>query len=277
MVAYIDTHAHYFVRSLRKLDGGVEGLTDSDAFRSAVRAVINVGLDPASNVKAVEQAARYPFMVAAVGIHPKRVQGSTKRAPLDPDATLKPLRAYLSDEEKRCRDKVVAIGEFGLDYHWQPADKARQQVFFDGQMEIAHDLGLPAIIHDRDADEDSLATVSRYPEVRGVFHCYRGSLEVARELVRLGWYLSFGGAVTYEDEKIMRDVIRLIPPDRILLETDCPYLAPVPHRFAPNHSGYLPLIANAVARLCGMTTEELAAVTGENAERLFGLSRFVPL
>ncbi len=276
MPTYIDTHTHYF-------DPHFVGMGDLDAlfewadFRSAVRAVINVGISPETSAEAVRQAARYPWMVAAVGIHPKDAQGIPDAAPLDLDAEMAFLRQYLSDEERRIRDKVVAIGEIGLDYHWEPMDKPLQRAFFDGQMQIARDLDLPVIIHDREAHGDSFETVLRYPTVRGVFHCYSGSAEMARELVKRGWYIAFGGSVTFKTAERARAVAASVPLEHLLVETDCPYLTPHPHRGRLNHSGYLPLIGEVLAEVHGTTPEHIADVTAANAERLFGLSRFMNL
>ncbi len=277
MPAFIDTHAHYFDRRFAELDGGLDPLLDSYAFRSVTRAVINVGTSPRTNALAVEQAARYPWMVAAVGIHPEDAQGLPEGEALDPEDELCGLAAYLSDGETRTEDKIVAIGEIGLDYHWEPMDKRLQKAFFEGQMEIARQTGLPVIIHDREAHGDCFDTVLRYPSVCGVFHGYSGSSEMARELVKRGWYIAFGGPVTFKNAERVRAVAGSVPLEHLLLETDCPYMAPVPHRGKINHSGYIPHIAAVIADLHGVSVEELAAITTENADRLFGLCRFVRL
>ncbi len=277
MPAFVDTHAHYFDRRFDDLDGGLDALLGSYAFRSVTRAVINVGTNPRTNTLAVEQAARYPWMVAAVGIHPEDAQGLPAGDALDPEDELIGLRAYLSDPQTRMEDKIVAIGEIGLDYHWEPMDKRLQMAFFDGQLQIARDTGLPVIIHDREAHGDCFDTVLRYPTVRGVFHGYSGSSEMARELVKRGWYIAFGGPVTFKNAERVRAVAGSVPLDHLLLETDCPYMAPTPHRGKINHSGYVPHIAEVIADLHGVTPDELAAVTTANADRLFDLGRFVRL
>ncbi len=277
MPAFVDTHAHYFDRRFAELEGGLDALLGSYAFRSVTRAVINVGTSPRTNALAVEQAARYPFMVAAVGIHPEDAQGLPAGEALDPEDELCGLLSYLGDKQTLIEDKIVAIGEIGLDYHWEPMDKRLQMAFFEGQMEIARKTGLPVIIHDREAHGDSFDTVLRYPDVCGVFHGYSGSAEMARELVRRGWYIAFGGPVTFKNAERVRAVCRSVPRDHLLLETDCPYMAPVPHRGKINHSGYVPHIAEVVAELHGLAPDELADLTARNADRLFGLSRFVRL
>lgn len=275
MSRFVDTHAHYFDRRFGELEGGLDALLDSYAFRSVTRAVINVGTSPRTNTLAVEQAARYPWMVAAVGIHPEDAQGLPDGEALDPADELCGLSAYLSDPLTREEDKIVAIGEIGLDYHWEPMDKVLQKAFFDGQMEIARTTGLPVIVHDREAHGDCFDTVLRYPSVQGVFHGYSGSAEMARELVRRDWYIGLGGPVTFKNAERVRAVAKSVPLDRILLETDCPYMAPVPHRGKINHSGYIPHIAEVLVELHGISVEELSDVTTQNAEQLFALSRFV--
>ena len=275
MISYIDTHAHYFDRKFDSLEGGAPALLDSPDFRAAVRGVINVGTNLENSRTAVAQAARYPFMVAAVGIHPEDAQGLPDGAPLDPESTLAALHAWVSDTEVRRRDKIVAIGEIGLDYYWEPMDKPLQQTFFEGQLALAAELDLPVIIHDREAHGACFDTVCRYPTVRGVFHGYSGSAEMARELVRRGWYIAFGGPVTFKTAERVRSVAASVPLDRLLLETDCPYMAPVPHRGKVNHSGYVPYTAEMIASLHAITPEELAEITSKNAENLFGLSNFI--
>ncbi len=277
MPAFVDTHAHYFDRRFEEFDGGLDALLGSYAFRSVTRAVINVGTSPRTNALAVEQAARYPWMVAAVGIHPEDAQGLPAGDALDPEDELCGLLSYLGDKQALIEDKIVAIGEIGLDYHWEPMDRRLQKAFFDGQMEIARVTGLPVIVHDREAHGDCFETVLRYPGVRGVFHGYSGSAEMARELCKRGWYIAFGGTVTFKNAERVRAVARSVPPDHLLLETDCPYMAPVPHRGKTNHSAYIPFIAEVIADLHGITVENVAEITTANADRLFGLSRFVRL
>ena len=274
MPQFIDTHAHYFDRKFDTLDGGADALLQSADFRSVTRAVINAGTNLQNSRRAVEQAGKYPFMLAAVGIHPEDAQGLPDGTPLDPEATLAELRAWLSDPAARRRDKIVAIGEIGLDYYWTPMDKHLQKVFFEGQLALAAELDLPVLIHDREAHGDCFDTILKYPAVRGVFHGYSGSAEMARELTRRGWYIAFGGTATFKNAERVRAVVASVDPDKLLLETDCPYMAPVPHRGKVNHSGLIPHIAEVIAPLHALSVEELATVTNRNAERLFGLSRF---
>ena len=282
MPRYTDTHAHYFDRKFDpnshnfndKFDnyGGADTLLTDPDFLSKVAAVINVGTNLENSRMAVEQAGKYPYMAAAVGIHPEDAQGLPDGTPLDPEKELSALRAWVSDPARRKADKIVAIGEIGFDYHWQPMDKDLQRAFFEGQMQIAADTGLPVIIHDREAHGDSFEVILKYPTVKGVFHAYGGSAEMARELTRRGWYIGFGGVATFKNAERVRSVVASVDLSKLLLETDCPYLAPVPFRGKINHSGLIPYIAEVIAPLHGLTVDELAEVTNRNAEELFGLS-----
>ena len=284
MPTFIDTHAHYFDRKYATLaeNGdpatrevalvGADTLLSSPDFLAVTRAVINVGTNLTNSRVAVEQAGKYPFMAVAVGIHPEDCQGLPDGTPLDPATALADLEAWVSDPARRKADKIVAIGETGLDYYWQPVNKELQRVFFEGQLEIARRTGLPVIIHDRDAHGDSFETILKYPDVRGVFHCYSGSAEMAKELVRRGWYIAFGGTATFPSASRVREAVAAVPISRLLLETDCPYMAPVPFRGRINHSGLIPHIAEVIAPLHGVSVEELAMAVNANAEELFGLS-----
>ena len=282
MPRYTDTHAHYFDRKFdpnphnfndkfNKYGGADTLLTDPD-FLSKVAAVINVGTNLQNSQTAVDMAGKYPYMAAAVGIHPEDAQGLPDGTPLDPEKELAALRAWVSDPARRKADKIVAIGEIGFDYHWQPMDKDLQRAFFEGQMQIAADTGLPVIIHDREAHGDSFEVILKYPTVRGVFHAYGGSAEMARELTKRGWYIGFGGVATFKNAERVRSVVASVDLSKLLLETDCPYMAPVPFRGKINHSALIPYIAEVIAPLHGLTVEELAEVTNRNAEELFGLS-----
>ena len=282
MPRYTDTHAHYFDRKFdpnphnfndkfNKYGGADTLLTDPD-FLSKVAAVINVGTNLTNSRTAVDMAGKYPYMAAAVGIHPEDAQGLPDGTPLDPEKELSALRDWVSDPARRKADKIVAIGEIGFDYHWQPMDKELQRAFFEGQMQIAADTGLPVIIHDREAHGDSFEVILKYPTVKGVFHAYGGSAEMARELTRRGWYIGFGGVATFKNAERVRSVVASVDLSKLLLETDCPYMAPVPFRGKINHSGLIPYIAEVIAPLHGLTVDELADVTNRNAEELFGLS-----
>lgn len=276
---YIDTHAHYYDEKFNTLPGGADGILQAPAFRSEVMAVINVGTNRETSRLAVEQVARYPFMVAAVGIHPEDCQvypgapgWQEGQQPLNPAVELPALRAWLSDCDRRRREKIVAIGEIGLDHHWQPVDRERQSAFFDGQLALAVELDMPVIVHDREAHGDCFDAVCRHPGVRGVFHGYSGSTEMAKELIKRGFYIAFGGSLTYKNADRLRAVAAALPPECLLLETDCPYLPPVPLRGSINRSDNIRYIAATLAEAQGMEVERLCEITSENAERLFRLS-----
>ena len=262
-----DSHAHYYDKKFDALPGGADALLEKLFDSGEVEKIINVATNPENTEQCVKMAARYPGMYVAAGIHPEDCEAYP-----DADAALSALYGRISSAEVRRRDKIVAIGEIGLDYHWEPHDKEKQAKFFDVQMAFASELGLPVIIHDREAHGDCFETVLRHPQVRGVFHSYSGSAEMARELIRRGWYISFSGVVTFKNASRVREVAASVPVHRLLIETDCPYLAPHPHRGEINHSGLMRYTAEVLAGVHGMTVAELIGRTKENAETLFGLS-----
>ena len=248
-----DTHAHYDDESFD---------ADRDAVLTAlpeqgVGLILNPGCGVESSRKAVRYAAAYPHVYAAVGIHPENCGGCTAG---DLDA----IRALAQ------LPKTVAIGEIGLDYYWaeNPPRDFQQQVLRQ-QLALARELALPVIIHDREAHADTLALVREFPGVTGVFHCFSGSPEMARELLKMGWYLGFDGPVTYKNARRTPEVAAVTPLDRMLIETDSPYMTPVPYRGRRNDSGYVHLVAEKLAEWKGVTPEEMARVTTENGKRLF--------
>ena len=266
-----DSHAHYFDgRFEKEQEGGAHAILE-ELLGNSVEGIINVGTNPQSSRLAVEQAARYAGMYAAVGIHPEDCHYIS-----DVDVALAQLRAMLGTSETRRRDKIVAIGEIGLDYHWQsygeiPMDKGKQALFFDAQLDLSEELDLPVIIHDREAHGDCFETVLRHPRCRGVFHSYSGSAEMALELVKRGWYISFSGTLTFKNAERVRDCARRVPHDRVLIETDAPYLAPHPMRGKLNHSGLLFYSLETLGEVWGCSPEEAAAMTNQNAKRLFAI------
>ena len=251
-----DTHAHY---DSNQFNADREQLLDSMP-EQEVALIVNPGCDPESSRKAVEYAQRWPFLYAAVGWHPEDCAPYTRES-------LDELRALAA------RPKVVAIGEIGLDYYWKenPPRPLQQQVFRD-QLALARELDLPVIIHDREAHGDSLAIVKEFPGVRGVFHCYSGSVEMARELVELGFLISFTGVLTYPNARKAVEVAREIPLEHLMIETDSPYMAPVPFRGKRNHSGLVRHTCERLAELKGISPEQAAQITLENGRRLFRIT-----
>ena len=248
-----DTHAHY---DDDQFDGDRETLLASLP-EQGVGLVVNPGCTVASSRTAVELARRFPHVYAAVGIHPENC-GDFR--PEDLDA----IRALARE------DKVVAIGEIGLDYYWpeNPPRPLQQQVL-RSQLALARELRLPVIFHDRDAHGDSLAIVKEFPDVTGVFHCFSGSPEMAQELLGMGWYLGFDGPVTYKNARRAPEVAAVTPLDRMLIETDSPYMTPVPYRGQRNDSSYVRLVAEKLAEWKDIAPEELEHATLENGKRLF--------
>lgn len=260
-----DTHAHYYDARFAAETAGVDAILGA-LFADGVGGIVNVGTDLDTSRTVVAQAARYPDMFAAVGIHP-----TDGMRYADFDAALSDLAQLIGTPENRRVKKIVALGEVGLDYHYEDTDRARQTALFEAQLTLAESLDLPVIIHDREAHGDCFEAVLRRPHVRGVFHSYSGSAEMAKELTRRGWYISFSGVVTFKNADRVREAVRAVPESLLLIETDCPYLAPVPHRGEINHSGYLTYTAAAVAAARGVTAEHIAALTADNARRLFAI------
>ena len=262
MEAYLfDSHAHYDDdRFVEEFEGGTDGALKK-AYSEGVHAIINVGSNLQSSENSVNLSEKYDFVWATVGIHPSDAQ----RTP-DFDAAMQRI------EELAGGSRVVAIGEIGLDYHYDIIDKEVQTKFFEAQLELAEKLSLPVVIHTRDAMGDTLEILSRHPSVRGVMHSFSGSAEVATELTKKGWYISFSGPVTYKNAVKVKEAAAVVPADRILIETDSPYLPPVPHRGELNYSGYMKHTAEAVADIREVPLDEIARITCENACRLFGLS-----
>lgn len=259
-----DSHAHYYDRRFeREYHGGAESLLAHLFSGDEICYILNVGADLESSRQCIAQAARYPTMFAAAGIHPSDTRFCDNLA-----AEMADLRALFAQRQKY---KLVALGEIGLDYHYPDTDKHKQAEYFHAQMKLAAELGLPVIIHDREAHGDCLAVISAYPEVRGVYHSYSGSAEMARELIRRGWYISFSGTITFKNASRVREMAAALPLDRILIETDSPYLAPHPHRGELNHSGYVRYVAETLAQLHAVDFDTVAQITAQNAAALFGI------
>ncbi len=249
---YFDSHAHLdasrFEEDRREI---LEDLINHDVSR-----IMNVGCDPASSERSVALAEAYDFVYASVGSHPDdadRVDGRL-------------LDRY---RQLASHPKVRAIGEIGLDYHYEDVPRQQQIIAFEEQIELAEALKLPVIVHMREATEDAMTIVKRHPDLRGVFHCFSGSADLARWLVDRGWYLGFTGVVTFKNARRALEAAEAIPIDRILIETDCPYMAPEPYRGRRNDSRLVPLVAAKLAQLKGLTPQEMGIQTAKNANTLF--------
>lgn len=250
-----DTHAHLddqaFDQDRRELIARLP--------QAGIGLVMNPGCSLASSRNAAALAREYDFLYAAVGSHPDAADEVTPQV----------LDAY----RQLCRDnpKVLAIGEIGLDYHYEDIPRQRQLAAFRDQMALAQELGLPVIVHEREAHADGMAVVEEFPQVSGVFHCYSGSVEMAQWLVSRGWYIGFTGVLTFKNARKAVEVAQQLPLDRIVLETDCPYMSPEPHRGKRNDPSRLPFMAQKLAQLRGLSAEEVAAITTENGRRLYRL------
>ena len=253
---FFDTHAHYDDAQFDE---------DRDAVLRAMQAgrvgrIVNPGCTVETSRTAVKLAETYPFLYAAVGLHPENCGGAGE----DELFAIEALAAH---------PRVVAIGEVGLDYYWEEnPPREEQREILARQMALAEKLDLPIVIHDRDAHGDCMDMVRAFPGVRGEFHCYSGSVEDAKVLLDKGWYLGFGGSLTFKNARKAPEVVTYMPLDRLLLETDSPYLAPVPHRGKRNDSRFLPLVAEKIAALKGISPDEVERTTYENACRFFDIS-----
>ena len=262
--ALFDTHAHYFDKRLDEM-GGADKILREEVFDKGVGRVVNVGTNNENNLVCIAQAQKYDGMYAAVGLHPEDIRYC--KGSLEDE--IETLRNIIGDKANRRAKKIVALGEIGLDYHYEGFDKDRQAKFFDAQMCLAEELDMPVIIHNREAHGDCFECVLRHPKVRGVFHSYSGSAEMAAELIRRGWYISFSGVVTFKNATRVREVVASVPTERLLIETDCPYLTPHPFRGRVNHSGFIRYTAEAIAEIKGMSFEEIVEITDRNGLELF--------
>lgn len=220
--------------------------------------VMNPGCNLEDSKKGIALAEKYDFVYCAVGSHP--------------DSADEVNESVIEEYRDLCRHpKVKAIGEIGLDYHYEDIPRELQKKAFIMQMELAKETGLPVIVHERDAHEDGLAIVKSFPTVQGVFHCFSGSAELARQLVDLGWYIGFTGVLTFKNARRAIEAAATIPLERIVLETDCPYMAPEPYRGRRNDPTYLYRMAEKLGEIRGISAEEAAAITAQNGKRLYGI------
>ena len=248
-----DSHAHY---NDKAFDIDRTELLDS-LKASGICGVINCGADLESSKKSHQLSEEYDYMFFACGIHPEEVDN----LPEDYLTTLKELT-----NNKKC----VGIGEIGLDYYWRQDNKELQKKIFIEQIKLANELSLPVIIHSREAHEDTLNILKQY-KPKGVLHCFSGSREIAKEILKLGMYIGFGGALTFKNARKAIEVMEILPLDSLLLETDCPYMAPVPMRGKRNNSSYIPYVAEKIGEIKGINPQEIINIATENTKKLFNI------
>lgn len=260
---FFDTHAHYTdERFSEEYPGGADALLP-EVFASGVEYIVNAATNVKNSAEVIAQAKKYPGMFAAVGIHPED-------CPTLPDIDGE-LAALTSLLENRKENKIVAVGEIGLDYYWDKDHKELQKEYLDRQLGLAERFSLPAVIHDREAHGDCFEAILRHPKAFGVLHSFSGSAELALEYVKRGWYISFSGVVSFKNARKTREVAAVVPEDRMLIETDCPYLAPEPNRGKLNRSDYLVYTLSALAEAKQTDKEALGSVIFENSRRIFGV------
>ena len=249
---YFDSHAHLNDPAFDPdRDEVVEKIQ-----AAKVTGMLNIGCCHESSLDCIALAETYDWVWAAIGTHPDTAD--------EVDESL--IEVY----REMCRHpRVKAIGEIGLDYHYETIPREVQKKAFRLQMELAKELDMPVVVHEREAHGDAMEILYDFPTVRGVFHCYSGSLEMAKELIKRGWYVGFTGVVTFKNARKAVEVAKWVPMERMLIETDCPFMAPEPHRGTRNDPSYVPLVAAKIAELRGIPVEEVAAATMENTKRLF--------
>jgi TatD DNase family protein len=261
MIKLFDTHTHYDDEKY-VLGGKSPYDVIENAFSENVSMILGASIDVESAKRQIELANRYDSFYASVGVHPENC----------PNVSEIPSTMELFSELIQ-NSKVKAVGEIGLDYYWKEnPPKDCQKAWFEAQLELAEKHSLPVIVHDREAHGDCYDIICKYPNVIGVFHCYSGSREMAKELVKKGWYISFTGVVTFPNTQRLAEVVESIPDDRILLETDCPYLAPVPKRGKVNNSTFAYYTAEKLAEIRNTTVDKIIEQTLENGKRLFRIN-----
>lgn len=254
MGSFFDTHAHYddekFEEDRAELLLALE--------KQGIAHVVNVGASISSSKKTLELVKQYPFFYGAVGVHPNET-GELTEEEMD----------FL--KSAALQERIVAIGEIGLDYYWDEPEREIQKKWFIRQLALARELKLPVIIHSRDAAQDTLEIMKaqRAEEIGGVIHCFSYSAEMAREYLNMGFYLGIGGVITFQNAKKLKEVVEMAPLERLVLETDCPYLAPVPNRGKRNSSLNLPYVAEEIAKIKQIEYDKVMEAAYENAERLY--------
>ena len=251
---YFDTHAH--------LDDEKFNIDREDVIKQilkeGVSLLVNIGADIESSYNSVELSKKYDFIYAAVGVHPYD-------APFLKESHIEELRNLAKNE------KVVAIGEIGLDYHFPDTDREGQKEGFTKQLKLAKELNLPYIIHDRDSHQDCYDIIKESGYFNGVMHCFSGSSEFAKQMLSLGLYISFAGTVTFKNANKVKEAAKVVPLDKLLIETDCPYLSPEPFRGKRNNPSMVKYTLSEIAEIKGVSVEELAKITMENGKRFFNI------
>ena len=258
---YFDSHAHYWDSRFTENEGSADALLGA-LLAESVSGIVNVGTDPNTSRIALSQAMRFENVYATAGIHP-----SDTRFLSDLDAELSEIESLIKGNQ----GKIVALGEIGLDYHYEDTDKATQARYFDAQLCLAETLDVPVVIHDREAHGDVMEAILRHPRVLGVFHSFSGSPEMAKELARRGWMISFSGTVSFKNAAKVRAAAAIVPNELLMIETDAPYLTPHPFRGERNDSSYLSYTSAALAQAKGIEEELCAEITEKNARRFFRL------
>lgn len=251
-----DTHAHY---DDEQFDEDRDELLASMQ-ACGVEAVTNIGASLATSQNTIELTKKYPFVYGAIGVHPNEVDELNE----DGIAWLK---------ENSALPKIVAVGEIGLDYYWDEPGREVQKKWFLRQLELAREVKLPVVIHSRDAAKDTLDIIKSFhaESLGGVIHCFSYTKEMAREYLNMGFYLGIGGVVTFKNAKKLKEVVEYMPMEQMVLETDCPYLSPVPNRGKRNSSLNLPYVVEEVARLKGISADEVIGITNRNAKTMYRL------
>lgn len=251
-----DTHAHYDDEAF---DNDREELLEN-IYKNGIERIVNVGASMEGCKNVIKLSEKYPYIYGALGIHPSDTGDLT-----EDDMT------FIKKESQR--EKIVAIGEIGLDYYWDTPDREVQKKWFVRQLELAKEVKLPVIIHSRDAAKDTLDIMKseHAEEIGGVIHCFSYETEMAKEYLNMNYYIGVGGVVTFKNGRKLKEVVEYTPIDRIVTETDCPYLAPTPHRGERNSSLYIPLVVEEIARIKNMDVEKVYEITRQNGYRLYNM------
>lgn len=251
-----DTHAHYDDEAY---DEDRESLFD-DMRKRGLEYIVNIGASIGSTKKTLELAEKYPFIYGAVGVHPSETKELTSE-------DMEWLKTAAQNK------KAVAIGEIGLDYYWPEPDRETQKKWFQEQLKLAREVNLPVVIHSRDAAKDTLDILKAWDEhkTKGVIHCFSYTWELVREYLSMGYYFGIGGVLTFKNGKKLVEAVKYMPMDRILLETDCPYLAPEPYRGKRNRSDYIYYVADKLSELKGLSRDEILEITDRNAKEFYGI------